>query len=130
MLFRSERTFHGRHLGNRLAVVVVQPAASRNDAAEILLGQDQRPIDEVAEHGNELVVVAGLEILPGEVVVLGLGSVGAEHVTQHILLAGELVEILVQPDGPVARSGNLVALEVEKLVGRHVSYDGRRTRTV
>ena len=74
----------------------------------------------VAVDGHELGVVAGLEVLPGKIVVLGLGSVGAEHVAQYVLLAGKVPQVLVEPDGPVAGGGELVALEVEELVGGHV----------
>ena len=59
-------------------------------------------VDEITEDGYELTVVARLEILPREVVILGLRSIGCEDITKHILLAGELLEILVKPYGPSA----------------------------
>ena len=36
------------------------------------------------------------------------------------MLAGELLQILVEPDGPVAAGGYLFSLQVQELVGRHV----------
>ena len=36
------------------------------------------------------------------------------------MLAREIDQILMEPDGPVARRGDLVVLQVEELVGRHV----------
>ena len=60
------------------------------------------PVDEIAENGHELTVVACLEILPREIVVLGLRSIGCEHITKHILLTRKLLEILVKPYGPSA----------------------------
>ena len=89
-------------------------------AVKILVGQYHRTVDEVAVDGHKFGVVAGLEVLPGKIVVLGLGSIGAEHVAEYVLLAGEVPQVLVQPDGPVARGGEFVALEVEELVGGHV----------
>ena len=74
------------------------------------------PVYEVSEDRHEFAVVPLLEILPGKVVVLRLRSIGAEHVAQHILLAGELVNIFIEPDCPVAGSGYLVALEVQEFV--------------
>ena len=78
------------------------------------------PVDEVAEDGHQLAVVALLEVLPAEVVVLGLGGVGREHVAQHVLLAREVLQVLVRPHGPAARGRDLVAFEVEELVGGNV----------
>ena len=84
------------------------------------MGQDYHTVDKVAEYGHKLTVVAGLEISPGEVIVLGLRSICREHIAQHILLAGKIAEIFVEPHGPVARGRDLITLEVEKLVGRHI----------
>ena len=84
------------------AVNVLQLAALRHDAVEVFLGELQGTVYEVAVNGYKLVVVAVLEILPCEVVVLGLRSVGSEHIAQHVLLAGEVDEIFVEPYSPVA----------------------------
>ena len=85
-----------------------------------LVGEDEGAVDEVAEDGDEFGVVLELEVLPGEVVVLGFGGVGAEGVAEDVLLAGELLQVLVEPYGPVAGGGDFVALEVEEFVGGHV----------
>ena len=64
-----------------LAVDILQFSASRNDAVPILLGQLQGTVDEVAIDGNQFVVVAVLEILPCEVVVLGFRGIGCQHIS-------------------------------------------------
>ena len=109
-----------RHLGQRLAIVVGQLARRRNNALVILLRQHQRTIDKVAENSHQLVVIASLEVLPREVVILRFGRIGAQHVAQNVLLAGELIEVLVQPYGPITRGRNLVAFEVQELVCGHI----------
>ena len=86
----------------RLAVVVVQFACGGHYAVEVLLGELQGAVHEVAINGNQFVVVACLEVLPGEVIVFCFRCVGCQHVAQYILLAGEVNEILVQPYRPVA----------------------------
>ncbi len=92
----------------------------RNATAEVLVREHHGTVDEVAENGHQLAVVPALEVLPGEVVVFGLRCVGREAVAQHVLLARELLLIFVHPHGPAARSAQLVALQVQELVGRHV----------
>ena len=77
---------------------------------EVLRGQHEGTIDEVAKDGYELVVVSCLIVLPREVVVLRLGGIGREDIAQDILLVGELVEVLIEPDGPVATRRDLVPL--------------------
>ena len=109
-----------RNLREGLVIYGLMPEVCGHLAVKILVGQYDGTVDEVAVDSNQFGIIAGLEVLPGEIVVLGLGSIGAEHVAEHILLAGEVPQILVQPDGPVARGGEFVALEVEELVGRHV----------
>ena len=89
-------------LGNDSVVVVGELAAGRNLAVEIFLGEYQCTVHEVTVNGNELVVVACLEILPCEVVVLGLRRICCEYITQYVLLAWEINEIFVEPYGPVA----------------------------
>ena len=104
----------------RRKVVFRQFAGGRHDAVKVFLSQHQGTVDKVAVDGHELVVVAGLEVFPREVVVLRLGSVGRQHVAQHVLLAGQLLKILVEPDGPVARGGNFAVLQIQEFVGRDV----------
>ena len=84
------------------AVNVLQFATFGHDAVEVFLGQLECTVDEVAVNSHQFVVVAVLEILPCEVVVLGLRSVGCEHIAQHVLLAGEVNEVFVEPYSPVA----------------------------
>lgn len=91
----------GYFLDNLLLGLSKRSAGGHLSAIE-LMRQHEGTIHEVAEDGNQLGVVLQLEILPGEVVILGLGGVGAEGVAQHVLLSGELAEVFVQPDGPVA----------------------------
>ena len=110
----------GEDGGERLGVNGFRLAVLRDGPAEVLVRQDDGAVDEVAEHGDELGVVALLEVLPGEVVVLGFGGIGGEHVAEHVLVAGEVLLVLVHPDGPAAGGRELVALEVEELVGRDV----------
>ena len=111
---------HAHKLVDGGAVVVGEFAGCRHLAAKIFVGEHQCAVYEVAKYCHQLVVVASLEVLPCEIVVLGFRSIGSEHIAQHVLLAGEVVEIFVQPHSPIARSGNLVALEVEELVAWHV----------
>ena len=85
-----------------LLVNVLQFAAGRHYAVPVFLGELQRTVYEVAVDAHQFAVVALLEVFPCEVVVLSFGRVGGEHIAQHILLAGEVNEILVQPYRPVA----------------------------
>ena len=77
-------------------------------------------VHKVAKDSHKFIVIASLEIFPGEVVVFRLRSVGCQHIAEHVLLAGELAEIFVEPYSPVARCGNLVVFKVEELVCRDV----------
>ena len=107
----------GDDLRERFGVDGLRFQVRRHLAAEILVGQDHGPVDEVAENGDQLRVVALLEVLPRKVVVLGLGSVGAQHVAEHVLLALELLDEFVDPYGPAAGGRDLVAFQVQELVG-------------
>ena len=93
---------------------------SRHCTAEILMREHHGTVHKVAKNSKQLTVIPALEILPGEVVVLGFRGVGGEHITHHILAAGEIAFIFVHPNSPVTGSGNLVALQIQELVGRHV----------
>ena len=114
--------------GEGFLVVIRKRGRLRNNVAKILFSQEQRAVNEVAKHSHKFVVVALLEILPSEIVVLGFGGVGGEHITENILLAGELLVVFVQPYSPVPRRGNLVAFEVKELVGGHIV--GQYVRTL
>ena len=84
------------------AVVVVQFAGSGHYTVEVFLGELQGTVYEIAVYRYQLVIVTCLEVFPSEVVVFCFRSVGSEHIAQHVLLAGEVCQILVQPYGPVA----------------------------
>ena len=103
-----------------VTVEVGQFAQRGHDAVVVFLRQLERTVYEVAVDGHQFVVVARLEVSPGEVVVLRFGRVGGEDVAEHILLAREVVQVFVEPHGPVAAGRNLVVLQVEEFVGRHV----------
>ena len=108
------------NLCKSLAVHSLRLEVSRDSATEVLLSQDNSPVNEVTEDSHKLAVVTLLEILPGKVIILSLRSIGAKNVTQHILLTGELLKILVKPNSPVTGSRNLIALKVQELVGRNI----------
>ena len=112
--------FHVLELVDGLAVDVGQLATLRHYAVEIFLCELQRAVHEVAVNSHQFVVVAVLEVLPCEVVVLGLRSVGREDIAQHVLFARQLLQIFVKPYCPVARCAYLVVLKVEEFVCRHV----------
>ena len=97
-----KRGLEKRNLGEGLAVHIQKLPCCRDLAAEIFVRKHYCAVDEVAEDGNEFAVVARLEVLPAEIVVLGLRSVGGKHVTQHVLLAREVLEVFVCPYGPSA----------------------------
>ena len=64
--------------------------------------EDYCTVYEVAIDGDKLGVVAGLEVLPSEVVVFGLRCICTKDIAEDILLSFEVTEIFVKPDGPVA----------------------------
>ena len=111
---------HTAEFFDRGAVGFGEFSALGHVAFVIFLRELEGAVHEVAVDGHQLVVVARLEVGPREVVVLRFGGIGREHVAQHVLFAGEVHEIFVEPHGPVARSGDLVVFEVEKFVRRHV----------
>ena len=63
--------------------------------------QHSHPVNEIPENGDQFVVVAGLEILPGKIVVLGLRGIGGERVAQNILHIRKIHQVFMQPDSPV-----------------------------
>ena len=70
----------GGELCEGLAVEVGQRTESGNLPVEVLRGEDEGTVHEVAEDGYQLIVVACLEVTPREVVVLRLGGIGREDV--------------------------------------------------
>ena len=115
-----QRLAKGGDLRQCLFVDSLKRTCGRDLAVEILMGQHHGTVDEVAENCHQLGIVAHLEVLPTEIIVLGLRGVGRKHITQDVLLSGEILEILVGPDSPAARSRYLVAFEIQELVGRDV----------
>ena len=69
---------------------------------------------------DQLVVVLVLEVLPGELAVLELREDGSQRIAQFVLPARPALDVLVQPHRPVAAGAQLLPLEVEEFVGRHV----------
>ena len=116
----GERHFQALHFGKRLIVDIEILARSGGYAFIIFMSKHGHTVDEVAKDSGKLVVVACLEVGPCKVVILGFGSVGCEYVAKHILLAGEIDQVFVEPHRPVARSRDFVTLEVEELVGGHI----------
>ena len=84
------------------------------------MSQHHCTVYEVAVYGYQFVVIACLEVFPGEVVVFRFRCVGGQYVAEYVLLSGEISQIFVQPYGPIAGSRDLVSFEVEEFVARHV----------
>ena len=112
--------FHSAEFFDRGAVGLCEFAAGGHTTFVVFLRELKGAVHEVAVNGHQFIVVARLKISPSEIVVLRFRCIGGEHVAQHVLLAGEIHEIFVEPHRPVARSGDFVVLEIEKFVGRHV----------
>jgi len=93
---------HVLELLDSLFVDIEQFAAGGYHPVPVFLGELQGTVDEVAIDSDKLRVVALLEVFPCEVIVLGLRCVGGKHIAQHVLLAGEVLQIFVQPHSPVA----------------------------
>ena len=85
-----------------LLVDVLQFAAGRHYAVPVFLGELQRTVYKVAVDAHQFAVVALLEVFPCEVVVLCLGRIGCQHIAQHVLLAGQFLEVFMKPYRPVA----------------------------
>ena len=119
-------SLYGLELMERSAIIVIHLATFGHDTVEVFTRQHECTVDEVAEDGHQLVVVAGLEVFPRKVVVLRLGRVGGKHIAEHILLARQIVEVFVEPYSTVLRRRDLVALEVQELVSRHIVRQDER----
>ena len=103
-----------------LTVNVSEFAASRHHTIPILLGELEGTVDEVAVNCHQFAVVTLLEVLPSEVVVLCLGSIGSKHISQNILFSRHIYKIFVKPYCPVFGSRQFVAFEIQKLIGRNI----------
>ena len=116
----AQSGFHALELVERQAVVVGELVSLGHPSGKIFVREHNGTVHKVAQNGHQLIVVASLEIAPGEIVVFGLGGIGCEHIAQHILLAGELGQIFMQPHRPVAAGGDFVTLQIQELIGRHI----------
>ena len=104
----------------RLCVNCFRFLVLRHCTAKVLVGEHHGAVHEVSKDGKEFRVVAALEVLPGEVVVLGFRGIGGEDITHDVLAARELLLIFINPNSPIAGSGNLVTFKVKELIGRDV----------
>ena len=111
---------HCRQLGKGLGINRLGLLVGRYHASEIFVCEDHGTVYEIAEDRHKFVVVAGLEIFPAVIIILGLRSIGAEHISQHIFLSRELLKIFLEPYCPVPGSGNLSAFKIEELVCRYI----------
>lgn len=118
--FLTHTLLYVKNFSKQSLIYRLQSAGSGHSALEILVGEHHGAVHEITKNCNKLIIVTCLKITPCKVIVLGLGSIGCQYIAQHILLAGEIHQILMEPYGPVARSGNLVTLKVEELIGRHI----------
>ena len=90
------------------------PAAGQR--AEVLRGERQRPVDQVAPGRDQLVVVAADELRPGEVGVVGLRPGRGQVVAQRVRRVRD--EEVADVDHDVAAGGELPSLHGEELT-RH-----------
>src|SRR5690606_29540799 len=88
----------------------------------VFLGKHHYPVYEIPENRDEFIIVPGLEILPGKVIVFGLWRVRRQGIPEHILHILKILQIFMEPDGPVFRCGKLLPFEVEEFVGRHIYW--------
>ena len=88
----------------------------RDHAVEVPVDESQRAVYEIPEDIGQFIVVARLEVLPREIGVLRLRRNRRETVPHGI--GRKDLQVFVQPDRPVAARGQLLALDVQKLVGR------------
>ena len=113
----SHRCLHLLH--DCLVGIGVFPGYGHHTAI-VFMHEHHSAVDEIAENCHKLIIIAGLEIFPSEIVIFCLGSVGSEHVAKHVLLAGKLAEIFMEPYSPVARCGDLVVFQIQELIRRHI----------
>ena len=66
------------------------------------MDQHKYAVDEITQNVGQLIVHSVLEIIPSKFTVLLLGHDTAQHIAQLILAFGEIEQILVQPNGPIA----------------------------
>ena len=85
-----------------LIVNILKLTHSRNNTLEILLCELKRTVHEVTVDSHKLRVVALLEVLPSEVVILCLRGICRKNIAENVLLSREVNEILVEPYSPVA----------------------------
>jgi len=81
------------------------------------LSKDYHPVYKIAKDGYQFVIVPRLEILPGEIVILGFRGICRKRITEHILHILKVFQVFVQPNGPVAGSGQFLPFQVKKFIG-------------
>ena len=87
--------------GYGLAVYISKLPTFRHNAIPIFLRKLQGTVYEVAVNGHKLRVVTLLEVFPREVIVFCFRCIGGKNISQNILLAGEIAQVFVKPDGPI-----------------------------
>ena len=87
---------------------------------KILVGKHNGTVHKVTIDGHQFVVVTSLEVSPSEVIIFCLGRISRKHIAQNVLFAGELLQILVQPNCPIPTRRNLIPFEVQEFVSRHI----------
>jgi len=101
----------------QLSVVLTEvPGHSRNDSLERGLDERQRAVREVAQVGNEFVVVLGPEVFQDEFAVGRLGSVGQQLLAPDLAWDGGAHRVVTEDAGSPAL-GELRVLVVELLSG-------------
>ena len=101
-------------------VIIREFPCFRHNTIVIFMRKYDSTVDEITEYCHKLVIIARLEIFPCEVVILGFRSIGRQDIAQHVLLAGQIAQIFVQPYSPVTRSGNLITLKIQKFICRYI----------
>ena len=96
----------------------VQLARIGDFPAEVARDHAQNAVNQIAVGGDELIVVSADEIRPVEFGIAGFGHVGGERVADGIHVV--TLQNVGNPHRPVAACGNLVAFNVQVLVGGNV----------
>ena len=108
------------HLFNDFFLIFGQFAAFGNDSTIVFVRQNHCSVHKITENSQQFVVIFCLEICPGEIRIFGFRCDGCQCITQNILFSREIFNVFVCPNCPIAGSGNFVAFEIQKLVGRNI----------
>ena len=85
-----------------LTVNILKFTTGGYHSVPIFLCELEGTVYEVTIDSHKFAVVALLEVLPSEVIVLCLRGVGGEHISKHILLAWQVLKIFMKPHCPIA----------------------------